>query len=194
MLQIYPLLLQKCCCKKCYYCNTDASTHQILQFAKASLNEEMNGTCLENEEFKRTCRLMEFHIRDIDKAAQWVLEQSAGHLVIALYAPMGAGKTTLSSAILQALGSSDHAASPTFSIINEYLLPDGTTLYHMDWYRLKGEEEAIAAGVEDAMYSGHRCLVEWPEKAADLLPDDTARFSIEITGPETRSIKVIGVQ
>jgi tRNA threonylcarbamoyladenosine biosynthesis protein TsaE len=137
---------------------------------------------------------MEFHIREIDTAAQWVLEQAAGHPVIAFYAPMGAGKTTLSSAILQALGSIDHAASPTFSIINEYLMPDGTTLYHMDWYRLKSEEEAMAAGVEEALYSGHRCLVEWPEKAESLLPDNTARFYIEITGPETRSIKMAGVQ
>jgi tRNA threonylcarbamoyladenosine biosynthesis protein TsaE len=149
---------------------------------------------LENEEIERTCPLMEYHIRDIDKAAQWVWQQAAGRKVMAFFAPMGAGKTTLSSAMLQAVGSSDHAASPTFSIINEYVLPDGSTLYHMDWYRLKSEEEAIAAGVEDALYSGHICLVEWPEKAEGLLPDDTARFSIEITSPETRSIKMEGVQ
>jgi len=137
---------------------------------------------------------MEYHIRDIDKAAQWVWQQAAGRKVIAFFAPMGAGKTTLSSAMLQAVGSCDHAASPTFSIINEYALPDGSTLYHMDWYRLKSEEEAIAAGVEDALYSGHICLVEWPEKAEALLPAETARFSIEIFSPETRSIKMEGVQ
>lgn len=194
MLQIYPLLLQKCSCKKCYYCNTDARASQILQLVNESYNRTLPINLLENEEIERTCHLMEYHIRDIDKAAQWVWQQAAGRKVIAFFAPMGAGKTTLSSAMLQAVGSSDHAASPTFSIINEYQLPNGNTLYHMDWYRLKSEEEAIAAGVEDALYSGHSCLVEWPEKAVGLLPDDTARFSIEITSPETRSIKVIGVQ
>ncbi len=137
---------------------------------------------------------MHFHIRDIDKAAAWVWQQAADRKVIAFFAPMGAGKTTLSSAMLQLMGSSDHAASPTFSIINEYLLPSGEVLYHMDWYRLKNEDEAIAAGVEDALYSGHRCLVEWPEKAEALLPADTARFSIEITGPESRSILMEGLQ
>ncbi|HSC54682.1 MAG TPA: tRNA (adenosine(37)-N6)-threonylcarbamoyltransferase complex ATPase subunit type 1 TsaE [Phnomibacter sp.] len=137
---------------------------------------------------------MEYAIRDIDRAAHWVLEQVGEQKVIAFYAPMGAGKTTLSTALLRAMGSHHHASSPTFSIINEYELPNGAALYHMDWYRLKSEEEAIAAGVEDALYSGHRCLVEWPEKAEQLLPDDTVKFIIEITGPETRSIKMKGEQ
>jgi tRNA threonylcarbamoyladenosine biosynthesis protein TsaE len=144
----------------------------------------------------RTCggMVFDYQIQQIQSAAQWVLEQAGNARVIAFYAPMGAGKTTLSGAIMHALGSNDHAASPTFSIINEYLLPNGETLYHMDWYRLKDEEDALAAGVEDALYSGHRCLVEWPEKAEALLPPDTCRMAIDITGPETRQLKVMNEQ
>jgi tRNA threonylcarbamoyladenosine biosynthesis protein TsaE len=144
----------------------------------------------------RTCggMVFDYQIQQIQSAAQWVLEQAGNARVIAFYAPMGAGKTTLSGAIMHALGSNDHAASPTFSIINEYLLPNGETLYHMDWYRLKDEEDALAAGVEDALYSGHRCLVEWPEKAEALLPPDTCRMTIDITGPETRQLKVMNEQ
>jgi tRNA threonylcarbamoyladenosine biosynthesis protein TsaE len=138
--------------------------------------------------------VFDYQIQQIQSAAQWVLEQAGNARVIALYAPMGAGKTTLSGAIMHALGSTDHAASPTFSIINEYLLPNGETLYHMDWYRLKDEEDALAAGVEDALYSGHRCLVEWPEKAEALLPPNTCRMAIDITGPETRQLKVMNEQ
>lgn len=144
----------------------------------------------------RNCGFMIFNydLDSIAEAANWVLQQAGPSRVIAFYAPMGAGKTTLSGAIMHAMGSNDHAASPTFSIINEYLLPNGETLYHMDWYRLKDEEEALAAGVEDALYSGHRCLVEWPEKADALLPTDTCKLLIEITGPETRQLKVMNEQ
>jgi tRNA threonylcarbamoyladenosine biosynthesis protein TsaE len=138
--------------------------------------------------------VFDYQLHQIQEAAQWVLQQAGNARAIAFYAPMGAGKTTLSGAIMHALGSTDHAASPTFSIINEYLLPNGETLYHMDWYRLKDEEEASAAGVEDVLYSGHRCLVEWPEKAESLLPEDTCKMAIEITGPETRQLKVMNEQ
>ncbi len=131
-----------------------------------------------------------YHLSQLPAAARWLLQQAGQRSVIALFAPMGAGKTTLSGALLQALGSTDHAASPTFSLINEYALPDGSTLYHMDWYRLKDEEEAIAAGIEDALYSGHRCLVEWPERAPALLPPDALRVEILPTSPETRLLKV----
>ena len=131
---------------------------------------------------------------EIDKAAQWLLQQAGSRKVLAFFAPMGAGKTTLSAALLQLLGSTDHAGSPTFSIINEYALPNGETLYHMDWYRLRDEEEAIAAGVEDALYSGHRCLVEWPEKAPGLLPPDTLQVRIEPVDEESRRLVVLTEQ
>ena len=63
------------------------------------------------------------------------------------------------------MGVTDVVTSPTFSIINQYKTKDGQTVYHMDLYRIKDENEAINAGVEDCLYSGNTCLVEWPEKA-----------------------------
>lgn len=110
------------------------------------------------------------------------------HSVVAFYAPMGAGKTTLITAICNELGVKSTSSSPTFSIINEYQTTDKQTIYHMDWYRLKDEEEAIQAGVEDALLSGHTCLVEWPEKAEGLLPDGTLHVCIEVLDDETRRI------
>ena len=130
----------------------------------------------------------DYSIAHLDDAAAWVLAQSAQRPIIALFAPMGAGKTTLCAAIIRALGSTGLAGSPTFSIIHEHRVAGGKPLYHMDWYRLKDSAEAIDAGVEDALYSGHYCLIEWPEKAPDLLPPDCFRLSIEITGPETRRL------
>ena len=58
----------------------------------------------------------------------------------------------------------------------------------MDWYRIKDEEEAIQAGVEDALYSGNLCLVEWPEKVETLLPDDILHVYIETVNPTTRRL------
>jgi tRNA threonylcarbamoyladenosine biosynthesis protein TsaE len=94
-------------------------------------------------------------------------------------APMGAGKTTLSSAICKALGVDEsEISSPTYSIINEY---EGKSakIFHLDLYRLKDEEEAFNAGVENVLHSGNICLVEWPGVAKKLLPDSCVRVDIK---------------
>ena len=80
-------------------------------------------------------------------------------------------------------------SSPTYSIINEYGYDDGK-MYHMDLYRLKDTEEAIQAGVEDALYSGNICLVEWPERAQELFPDDNVNVYLEVINDSTRNISV----
>lgn len=110
---------------------------------------------------------------------------------LALYAGMGMGKTTLTTALLQAMGSTDRVQSPTFSIINEYRLPGGMPVYHMDLYRLESEAEAIQAGVEDLLYSGALCIVEWPQKAAQLLPPHTLFIQITQGPGEARVLQEI---
>lgn len=94
-------------------------------------------------------------------------------------APMGAGKTTLSVVICRALGVDENEiSSPTYSIINEYQGANGK-IFHLDLYRLKDEEEAFNAGVEDVLHSGNICLVEWPGVAKKLLPDSYVRVDIK---------------
>jgi tRNA threonylcarbamoyladenosine biosynthesis protein TsaE len=122
-----------------------------------------------------------------DVASQMAAELES-HKIIALHGEMGAGKTTLVAALCKALGSEDLTGSPTFSIINQYQTKSGKTIYHMDWYRLKDEEEAMAAGVEDALYSGNICLVEWPDRAPDLLPDDTLHLQLLSIDEKTRKL------
>lgn len=69
--------------------------------------------------------------------------------------------------------------SPSFSIINEYRSDTTAELiYHFDCYRLQNEAEAEDIGVEDYFESGAVCLIEWPERILDLLPDDTVRVDI----------------
>jgi tRNA threonylcarbamoyladenosine biosynthesis protein TsaE len=112
--------------------------------------------------------------------------------VIAFHGNMGSGKTTFIHALCDVKSVKDAVGSPTFSIINQYdYLENGIekSLFHIDLYRLNSEEEALRAGVEDCFYSGNICLVEWPEKAPDLLPEESMHVHISVTGPETRKLE-----
>ena len=117
----------------------------------------------------------------------WSAVQSSN--VIAFHGQMGSGKTTFIHALCEVLQVSSTISSPTFSIINEYSYPRGT-IYHIDLYRLKDEDEAIRAGVEDCLYSGNVCLVEWPEKAPGIFPETTRHVEIEFVDTQTRRLRL----
>ena len=116
-------------------------------------------------------------LEELDKAAEAVIESLNGRTVVALDAPMGAGKTTLVSRIAALLGAEDDVTSPTFAIVNQY--EGERTIYHFDMYRIERREEALDFGSEEYLSSGELCLVEWPEKIEALLPDDTMVVKIE---------------
>ena len=129
-----------------------------------------------------------FTIGQIRQVAAALWKEGKNKKVWAFYAPMGTGKTTFIHALCEELGVSSAISSPTFAIINEYNSPVAGTIYHMDWYRLKSEEEAVNAGVEDCLHSGAVCLVEWPENAPGLLDETTFRVNPEILDPQTRRL------
>ena len=129
-----------------------------------------------------------FTLPQIQSAAAAFLAAVKNTKVIALHAEMGAGKTTFVHALCNELGVADAVSSPTFSIINEYTTAAGKTIYHLDLYRLKSVQEAINAGVEDCLYSGNLCLVEWPEIAPAIFPEDTLHVHIEIAGNDERRL------
>lgn len=107
--------------------------------------------------------------------------------MFAFHGPMGAGKTTIITALGRYLGVKDSMSSPTFSIINQYVFEeDGQEklMYHIDLYRLERADEAVQAGVEDAVYSGGICMVEWPEKGPDLFDETAAHVYIEPQAPD----------
>lgn len=135
-----------------------------------------------------------FTIDQIDEAAHWLMGQLQQQNVLAFYGEMGAGKTSFIRAVCRVLEVQDKVSSPTFSIINEYrYTKDGRTdsVFHLDLYRLKDEAEAIGAGVEDALLSGHLCLVEWPEKAPVLFPDDTLYLSLTVLADQKRKLEIL---
>lgn len=128
-------------------------------------------------------------LQDIDSAAKEFLEETRGHNLIALHAPMGAGKTTFTTAICRCLGVEDDAvSSPTFAIINEYRTGTGEPMYHFDFYRIKNLEEALDIGLYDYIDSGCLCIMEWPENISGLLPEETLDVSIRVAPDESRTI------
>lgn len=131
-----------------------------------------------------------FSLDRIRDAADTFLKAIGERKVIALQGQMGAGKTTFVHAVCDVLGVQDAVGSPTFSIINEYTAAAGETIYHLDLYRLKDEEEALAAGVEDCFYSGSLCFTEWPEKTPHLFPENTVRCSLTIKGNNERLLQI----
>jgi len=131
----------------------------------------------------------EYPLNDIDTAARQVIDCMGSARVVAFEGEMGAGKTTLIQAICRRMGVRGGMGSPTFSIINEYdALPD--PIYHIDLYRCASADEAVRAGVEECLFSGCRCLVEWPSRAPGLFPDDTIRLSLTRLDDHTRKIVV----
>lgn len=131
---------------------------------------------------------LNFKLKDIKSAAEQFLAAVGKKTVFAFHGEMGAGKTTFIHALCEAIGVKDTISSPTFSIINQYSTKSGKTVYHMDLYRLKDEQEAANTGVEDCLYSGNTCLVEWPEKAPGIFPDDTLHVTIISIGTDTRKL------
>jgi tRNA threonylcarbamoyladenosine biosynthesis protein TsaE len=131
-----------------------------------------------------------FSLENINEAAKTFLEAIKEKKVIALHGEMGAGKTTFVHAICDVLKVNDAVSSPTFPIINEYISAEGKAIYHLDLYRLKDDQEAINAGVEDCFYSGNLCLVEWPEITPALFPDDTVHCYLSVSGENERRLEI----
>ncbi len=140
---------------------------------------------------------MELTVKDLSElsaAARELVPVLQGRGVVAMYGGMGAGKTTLVAALLREMGSEDDVTSPTFALVNDYLVPDGENahgnrhVYHFDFYRIDSPAEAFDLGYEEYFYSGELCLVEWPEKIEELLPDDTLRLHISTLPDGSRRI------
>jgi tRNA threonylcarbamoyladenosine biosynthesis protein TsaE len=130
-----------------------------------------------------------YTIDQTNEIAAQLVQQYASKPVWVFQAPMGAGKTTLIAAIGKAMGIQEPMSSPTFSIMNEYQV-QGKLIYHMDWYRLENEADARQAGVEAALEEADMSLVEWPEKASNLVPDNAVVMHIEILDPNRRRIYI----
>ena len=130
-----------------------------------------------------------YSLPDIDAVAKQVWEEGKAYKIWAFYAGMGSGKTTFIHALCALLEVGDVVSSPTYAIMNEYKGKVVGTIYHMDWYRLKDENDAINTGVEDALATADLCLIEWPEKAEGLLEENTFNIYIYVVNETTRRLR-----
>lgn len=124
-------------------------------------------------------------VNELGTVAEHLLHFANGDKFFVFEGEMAAGKTTFIKAFCEALGVKDVVSSPTFSIVNEYESPAGA-VYHFDFYRLKNLQEAYDIGYEEYFYSNSYCLVEWPQKVEELLPEQYIKVSISITGDSQR--------
>lgn len=117
---------------------------------------------------------------DLPEAAQTLLAFAGKEKIFIFEGEMGAGKTTFIKELCLQLGIKDVVSSPTFSIVNEYESGNRKPVYHFDFYRIKNLREAYDIGYEDYFYSDSICLIEWPEKVEELLPEHYIQVQIRV--------------
>lgn len=130
------------------------------------------------------------HLNELNSAAKALLSFSGEEQIFIFEGEMGAGKTTFIKALCEELGVTANVSSPTFSIVNEYEAGD-KTIYHFDFYRIKNLQEAYDIGYEEYFYSGNICLIEWPERVAELLPESYIKVEITTLSPDQRAFRFV---
>lgn len=127
---------------------------------------------------------------ELPDVARAVIRSLGRRTVVAFRGSMGAGKTTLIREIVVALGSADTVTSPTFAIVNQYKGEGNRRIHHFDFYRINDLREAFDFGYEEYFYSGDLCLVEWPEKIEQLLPENTMNVRITADSDTARTFEI----
>lgn len=128
-------------------------------------------------------------VEDMEMVARELLQQLPGERVFCLRGNLGAGKTTLIQCFCQQLGVREPVVSPSFAIVNIYDSAVGE-IYHLDLYRLKNQEEVADIGIEDYLYSGKYCFIEWPEMIINIYRSPMIEIQIETEENQTRIISV----
>jgi tRNA threonylcarbamoyladenosine biosynthesis protein TsaE len=135
------------------------------------------------------CKDYHYELKDLQDVAKDLILFAENTKIWTFTGDLGAGKTTLIKELASLLGSTDIISSPTYTIVNQYLLPNGN-IYHIDAYRLEDEEEAFQAGIEEIIDSGHFVWIEWPQKIENLLPEKILDIQIFVH-PENRTLTAV---
>lgn len=130
-----------------------------------------------------------FSLEEISAVAKQIIDQKPNKVIL-FHGEMGVGKTTLIKQLCKNLGVLEATSSPTFSLVNEYQTIDNQVVYHFDFYRLKQEMEALDMGVDDYLYSGNWCFIEWAEKIPNLIPEEHSVLTIELLPDNKRFLRL----
>ena len=131
-----------------------------------------------------------FSLDEIKNVARKIISENPKKVIL-FNGNMGVGKTTLIKALAKELGVTNTTSSPTFSLVNEYEATSNQLVYHFDVYRLKNEVEALDMGIDDYLYSGHWCFIEWPEKIPNLIPEDHSVIHLSLTSDGKRHLSLL---
>jgi tRNA threonylcarbamoyladenosine biosynthesis protein TsaE len=128
-----------------------------------------------------------FELDEIDAVTQKILSENPKRVIL-FNGQMGVGKTTLIKSLAKNLGVNNATSSPTFSLVNEYEITANQYIYHFDVYRLKNETEALDMGIDEYLYSGNWCFIEWAENIPNLIPDEHSKIKIDILSDGKRHL------
>jgi tRNA threonylcarbamoyladenosine biosynthesis protein TsaE len=126
--------------------------------------------------------------RNLPSAAKKILKYSGESKIFAFYGAMGAGKTTIIKALCKLLGAMDIISSPSFTLVNEYRTAGGESIYHIDFYRIRKQEEVFDFGVEEYLTGDSYCFMEWPELVEEIIPPGTVKIRITVDEDEQRTL------
>lgn len=130
-----------------------------------------------------------FSLNQIQEVAAQIIAQNPKKIIL-FNGEMGVGKTTLIKQLCKTLGVKDATSSPTFSLVNEYYTSNNEIVYHFDFYRINKESEALDMGIDDYLYSGNWCFIEWSEKVVSLIPDEHSVITIGLLENGKRNLKL----
>jgi tRNA threonylcarbamoyladenosine biosynthesis protein TsaE len=126
----------------------------------------------------------------LSAAAAKLLKYAGDKKIFAFYGSMGAGKTTIIKAICEVLGVTDIVTSPTFTLVNEYMTNKGEAVYHIDFYRIRKQEEVYDFGIEEYLTGDSYCFMEWPELIEEILPQGMVCVRITVADNEQRNLSI----
>lgn len=133
---------------------------------------------------------IEFSLKEVNKVANTIIAENPKKVIL-FNGEMGVGKTTLIKQLCKNIGVQEATSSPTFSLVNEYETINNQLVYHFDVYRLKSETEALDMGIDEYLYSGNWCFIEWSEKIPNLIPEEHSTVNIELLENGNRKLTLI---